>query len=47
MDLLKDKEIDRRERINARLKELGLEGYDWDINEVDDEVIQSILAERE
>lgn len=40
-------EIDRRERINSRLKELGFEGYDWDINEVDDEVIHSILAERE
>ena len=35
------------ERINARLLELGLEGYSWDISEVDDEVIQSILAERE
>lgn len=47
MDLLKDKEIDRRERINARLIKLGLEGYSWDISEIDDEVIQSILEERE
>ena len=39
-------ESNRRERINARLKELGLENYDWDISEIDDEVIQSILAER-
>jgi hypothetical protein len=35
------------ERINARLKELGLEGYRWDISEIDDEIIQNILAERE
>lgn len=35
------------ERINARLIELGLEGYAWDISEIDDEVIQDILAERE
>ena len=39
-------ESNRRERINARLKELGLENYAWDISEIDDEVIQSILAER-
>jgi hypothetical protein len=39
-------EIDRKKRINARLKELGLEGYSWDIDEVDDEVIHSILSER-
>ena len=39
-------ESNRRKRINARLKELGLENYDWDISEIDDEVIQSILAER-
>ena len=38
-------ESNRRERINARLKELGLENYAWDISEIDDEVIQSILAE--
>ena len=35
------------ERINARLKELELEGYSWDISEIDDEIIQNILAERE
>lgn len=40
------RESNRRERINARLKELGLEGYSWDISEIDDEVIQSILAEK-
>ncbi len=41
-------ESDRRtERLNERLKELGLEGYEWDISEIDDEVIQNILAERE
>ena len=39
--------MDYRERINARLIELGLEEYSWDISEIDDEVIQSILAERE
>jgi hypothetical protein len=39
-------ENNRRERINVRLKELGLENYSWDISEIDDEVIQSILAER-
>lgn len=39
-------ENNRRERINARLNELGLENYAWDISEIDDEVIQSILAER-
>lgn len=38
---------DMEERINARLKELGLEGYSWDISEIDDEIIQNILAERE
>ena len=39
-------ESNRRERINARLNELLLENYAWDISEIDDEVIQSILAER-
>ena len=39
--------MDYRDRINVRLIELGLEGYSWDISEIDDEVIQSILAERE
>jgi hypothetical protein len=39
-------ENNRRERINVRLVELGLANYSWDISEIDDEVIQSILAER-
>jgi hypothetical protein len=33
------------ERINKRLFELGLENYSWDISEIDDEVIQSLLEE--
>jgi hypothetical protein len=47
MERLMINEIDRRQRINARLKELGFESYDWDISVIDDEVIQNILAERE
>ena len=39
--------MDYRERINLRLIELGLGNYEWDISEIDDEVIQDILAERE
>ena len=35
------------ERINARLVELGLEDYSWDISELDDEVIQELLKEHE
>ena len=33
------------ERINKRLFELGLEDYSWDISEIDDEIIQSLLEE--
>lgn len=33
------------ERINKRLFELGLENYSWDISEIDDEIIQSLLEE--
>lgn len=33
------------ERINRRLFELGLENYSWDISEIDDEIIQSLLEE--
>ena len=33
------------EKINNRLKELGLENYSWDISEIDDEIIQSLLEE--
>ena len=33
------------ERINKRLFELGLENYSWDISEINDEIIQSLLEE--
>jgi hypothetical protein len=33
------------EKINNRLKELGLENYSWDVSEIDDEVIQALLKE--
>ena len=33
------------EKINERLIELGLENYSWDISEIDDEIIQSLLEE--
>jgi hypothetical protein len=42
-DIIMKKEL--VERINKRLFELGLENYSWDISEIDDEVIQSLLEE--
>ncbi len=35
------------DEICDRLVELGLENYSWDISEVNDEVIQSLLQEIE
>jgi hypothetical protein len=42
-DIIMKKEL--VEKINERLFELGLENYSWDISEIDDEIIQSLLEE--
>lgn len=38
-----NKEVE--EKINDRLKELGLENYSWDISEIEDDYIQELLKE--